>query len=74
MKVPRSPSVTSRPPANLKIVRGNLDVRDLVLQDFTHQASGDFAALGHDGFAGFVIDRVREFQADEVFVDIPLQL
>ena len=56
-----------------EIVRGNFDVRDLVLQDFAHQARGDFAALRHDGFAGLVVDGVRKLQADEVLVDIPEQ-
>ena len=52
---------------------GDLDVRDLVLHDFAHQARGDLAALRHDGFAGLVIDRVRKLQADQIFVDIPKQ-
>ena len=48
-------------------------LRDLVLHDFAHQARGDLAALRHDGFAGLVVDRVRQLQADQIVVDIPQQ-
>ena len=57
-----------------EIVGGNFDLRDLVLDDFPHQAGGDLAALRNDGFAGLVVDGVGQLQADEILVDIPEQL
>ena len=52
----------------------DFDLRDLVLDDFAHQAGGDLAALRHHRFAGLVVDGVRQLQADEIVVDLPLQL
>ena len=53
---------------------GHFHLRDLVLDDFLHQAGGDLAALRHHGFARLVVDGVRELQADQVVVDIPESL
>ncbi len=53
-----------------QIVGRDFDLRDLVLDDFAHQAGGDLAALRNHGFARFVVDGVGQLQADEIIVDI----
>ncbi len=56
-----------------EIVDRDFNLRDLVLDDFLHQAGGDFAALRDNGFAGLVVNGVGKLQADQAVVNLPLK-
>src|SRR6185369_12176027 len=56
-----------------KVVRRNLDLRDLGFDDLLHQGSGNFFALPDDGFAALG-DGVRQLHAEQAVGNLPIKL